>query len=401
MPTSLRSRSPAEGGAVLIAAQSGRSLAAAARRAGYRPLVADMFGDSDTRCLAETYRQVPGLFGNSLARKALLAALEDLAGSVDGAVSGIVLGSGFERNPDLMRAIARRFPLIGARPETVARIKNPVDFASALERLEIPHPAIRTAPTDENGIWLEKRSGGSGGGHIRPGITGRLRPGRYLQRRVAGEPLSIAFLADGHESQVVAVTRQWTSPSPHAPWRYGGAIEAGAPGDILPGMAAAIARVTAEFGLRGLASADFLANGREWWLLEINPRPGATLDCLDRRPTPLFLRHWEASLGHLGAEEKPPDQATGTMIVYAHRRISWVPDVPWPSHVMDRPSPGTAIPAGAPICTVSACGADAEAVKTTLEVRGRGVVQLLQDGNRSRDWILGASERQRAGQAVD
>ncbi len=34
--------------AVLIAATSGRALAASARRAGYRPLVADFFGDHDT-----------------------------------------------------------------------------------------------------------------------------------------------------------------------------------------------------------------------------------------------------------------------------------------------------------------------------------------------------------------
>ncbi|MFC6049036.1 tetrahydromethanopterin C1 transfer protein, partial [Methylobacterium hispanicum] len=34
--------------AILIAAQSGRALAEAARRAGLRPLVADLFGDADT-----------------------------------------------------------------------------------------------------------------------------------------------------------------------------------------------------------------------------------------------------------------------------------------------------------------------------------------------------------------
>ncbi|MDB5557347.1 MAG: hypothetical protein JWQ36_281, partial [Enterovirga sp.] len=38
--------------AILILAQSGRALAAAARRAGLRPYVADLFGDEDTRALA-------------------------------------------------------------------------------------------------------------------------------------------------------------------------------------------------------------------------------------------------------------------------------------------------------------------------------------------------------------
>ena len=51
------------GAPVLIAALSGRGLAASARRAGYEPLVADAFGDSDTaehaaaaRCVTDAAR---------------------------------------------------------------------------------------------------------------------------------------------------------------------------------------------------------------------------------------------------------------------------------------------------------------------------------------------------------
>ena len=40
----------------MIAAISGRALASAARRAGYRPLVADFFCDTDTIALAERTR---------------------------------------------------------------------------------------------------------------------------------------------------------------------------------------------------------------------------------------------------------------------------------------------------------------------------------------------------------
>jgi len=185
---------PAEGATILIAAQSGRGLARAARRAGYRPLVADMFGDADTRALAEAYRQVPGRFGARLAGQALLAALDELADGVDGAVLGVVLGSGFERTPKLMEAIASRFRLIGATPRTVARLKHPVEFAAMLEKLGVPHPAIRIGPVDDGAGWLEKRRGGSGGGHIHPARAGRLDRGCYLQRQVAGTPMSIAVV---------------------------------------------------------------------------------------------------------------------------------------------------------------------------------------------------------------
>ena len=48
------------------------------------------------------------------------------------------------------------------------------------------------------------------------------------------------------------------------------------------------------FKIRGLASADFLANEGEALLLEINPRPGATLDIFDCGATPLLRLHVNA-----------------------------------------------------------------------------------------------------------
>jgi predicted ATP-grasp superfamily ATP-dependent carboligase len=401
MHTSWPSRSPGEGAAVLIAAQSGRALAAAARRAGYRPFVVDLFGDSDTRALAEGYRQVTGRFGSTVVGQAVLVALEQLAEEAGQPLLGVVLGSGFERRPRLMEAISARFPLIGASARSVARLKDPAGFALALTRLGVPHPPVRLEPIGDAQGWLMKRRGGSGGGHIRPATPQRLAAGTYLQRRVEGEPVSFTFLADGATARVIARTVQWTSPSRRSAWRYGGAIEPGGPLEVPCEIEAAIAAIVAESGLRGLASADFLVGPAGWWLLEVNPRPGSTLDCLDRRSIPLFQRHCEASMGHLGAVEEPPDTTSGTMIVYAHRRISCVPDVDWPEFVMDRPRLGTTIATGAPLCTVGAYGADAATVRAMLEARGRSVIRLLQDGNTSRDWIIGALERQCAGQAVD
>ena len=51
-------------------------------------------------------------------------------------------------------------------------------------------------------------------------------------------------------------------------------------------MPASLAR---SLGLRGLNSADFLIEGDNAWLIEINPRPGATLDLFDS-PSAAALR---------------------------------------------------------------------------------------------------------------
>ncbi len=59
-------------------------------------------------------------------------------------------------------------------------------------------------------------------------------------------------------------------------------------------MISAVAGVARAFRIKGLASADFLVRDEEALLLEINPRPGATLDIFDCGATPLLRLHLDA-----------------------------------------------------------------------------------------------------------
>ncbi len=392
------SNSPPEGSAVLIAAQSGRALAAAARRAGLRPYVADLFGDEDARALAEGYRGVAGRFGGSLDGTRVLDALDALAAQARGGVLGVVLGSGFEGAPGLMRAIAARHRLIGASPDAVAALKDPLAFAGHLAAVGAPHPQVSLGPVPDPEDWLAKRRGGSGGGHVRPAREGPPPRSLYHQRRVSGERRSVAFLADGRGVRTVGVTEQWAAASGPAPFRYAGAMEPGSlPGAVMGEIVRALEGLVARTGLRGLASADCLVDGDAWWLLEVNPRPGATLDVLDRRPTPLLLRHVEASLGSLSAPEPPPIEAAASLIVYADAAIASVPPVGWPDWVSDRPSPGTPVPAGAPLCTVHARAEAPDALKSLIDGRAALVRALLRSEAHER--LHPPSEPQRPGRA--
>src|SRR5260370_18189634 len=93
---------------VLIAALSGRALAAAARRAGYQPLVADLFGDVDTQAIAAASVRVPGNLPAGPARKPLLDALDRLA---DGrAPVGLVYGVASHRRTSPPPPFAPRPP---------------------------------------------------------------------------------------------------------------------------------------------------------------------------------------------------------------------------------------------------------------------------------------------------
>ena len=360
--------------AVLIAAQAGRALAQAARRAGLRPFVADLFGDSDTLSLAEAYRPLPGRFGTAPAAAATLVAIDALADRA-GSTIGLILGSGFEEAPDLVARLAQRHRLIGASAETIAALKDPSAFSALCARLGVPHPATMTETPPEPANWLLKRTGGSGGSHIRAATRAPAPAGCYFQRRVPGRSYALNFLADGQTIHILAVTEQWCAPSPIRPFRYAGALVRGA-GEVpaLPaGLAAAIAagteRIVAETGLRGIGSADVLVDGADWWLTEINPRPGATLDILDRRATPLLAAHIAACLGSMPDSGSQPADAAAAQICYADHELAPVPDHDWPDYVRDRPCPGSVVRRDAPLCTVLAEGADRAEVLALLESR--------------------------------
>ncbi|MGH1572516.1 ATP-grasp domain-containing protein [Methylobacterium sp. P31] len=362
------------GEAILIAAQAGRALAEAARRAGLRPYVADLFGDTDTLALAEGYRPLPGCFGSAPVAEATLSTIDALAEEA-GSTAGIILGSGFEETPELVGRIARRQRLIGAIADTVAALKEPLAFATLCARLGVPHPAVSKDPPPNPTGWLLKRAGGSGGSHIRPATRSGAPDGYYFQACVPGRSHALNFLADRHGIQVLAVTEQWCAPTPIRPFRYAGALARGASESppLDAAMRAAISegteRIVAATGLRGLGSADVLVDGSDWWLTEINPRPGATLDVLDRRATPLLEAHIAACLGAMPALGPQPADAAAAQICYADREHAPVPDLHWPDHVRDRPRPGSVVHRDAPLCTVLARGGDRAETLDLLETR--------------------------------
>lgn len=367
MPSSRRESSLPD--AVLIAALAGRSLAAAARRAGYRPLVADLFGDLDTRRDAKRAITVPGDLASGFQDDALLATLAELSAGEEDLVD-LVYGAGFEARPNLLAELAKRHRLLGTRPAAAEQIKNPVAFFGLLDRLAIGHPETTLMPPATTRGWLVKRRGAMGGGHVRPVGKKNYPPDCYFQKRAPGRPVSALFLADGARALTLGFSAQWCSPpGPPSAFRFAGAVQ---PALIDAGQAAdlerAVRKVAGAVELLGLCSADFLLRDDGFDLLEINPRPGATLDIFDRDPrAPLFELHRQACLGRLPQSWRGPARASACAIVYAGSPILMPTTQRWPRWTADRPAPGTRIGKDEPLCTVMASGRNpAEARRRTL-----------------------------------
>ena len=366
------------GEAVLIAAQSGRALAGSARRAGYLPLVADLFCDLDTQAAALDCVRA-GALPAGFRRTDLLAALDRLAAGR--APLGLVYGAGFEARPALLKAIARQYALLGNTAETVARTKDPFRFSALCREHDIPHPEVAEAGGEG---WLAKRIGAAGGAHVTLlGRRTRPRPGRYAQRRADGRPVSALFLGDGRSSAVLGYSAQWADPLPRRPYRYGGAVRpAAVPQMQADAMAGAIARLAATLGLRGLNSADFLLRDDGFDLLEINPRPGATLDVHPDSEGQLFTQHIAACRGRLPASLAAPlpgrvlpaAGAAAACVVYAPHPIALPPGFAWPHWAADRQPPGSPVPRHAPLCTVRADAATPEAARALLAGRAAEIL---------------------------
>jgi predicted ATP-grasp superfamily ATP-dependent carboligase len=343
---------------VLIAALSGRALAAAARRSGWVPLVADRFGDEDTRALAGDLRVVAD-DGDA----AWLAALDSLAlaSGVGGRALKLACGGGFEHRPDLLRAAGARWTLLGNDADTVAAVGDPWRFAAACAACGVAHPEVARASVGPG--WLEKQAGGAGGWHVRVPPDGVAPLGHYRQRVVPGQPVSALFLAAGGRACLLGWSSQWADPAPGAPWRYGGGVR---PAPAVQGVAALLSALAARFGLAGLNSADFLVRGDQAVLLEINPRPGASLDLFGHEA--LFAMHAQACAGVLPEAIPSWHGARAACVVYARQRLTVPPDFRWPDWTADRQMRGSAVAAEDPLCTVLA-EADTPADAQALLVR--------------------------------
>jgi predicted ATP-grasp superfamily ATP-dependent carboligase len=157
------------------------------------------------------------------------------------------------------------------------------------------------------------------------------------------------FLADGMRASILCISRQWTSPTERYPFRYGGAAFPWPdPPEAIPD---AVGKLTRALALRGLNSLDMLIEDDRVTVLEVNPRPSASMDLAPNAP---WLRwHIEAARGKIPPATMRATPARAASIAYAPRRLT-IPDRDWPAWTRDRPMPGQTVAENEPLCSVLA-----------------------------------------------
>lgn len=364
---------PGRGGpALVVAALSARYLAEAARRAGWRVIALDLFGDADTRrCAAWHPIGMPQSLAIDPTR--LQQALAEAA--QDPAVTGWIAGGGLDGDARLLDAGAARLPRLGMATTAVVALRTPRHFFGTLDRLGLRHPEVSWAPPADPAGWLHKRGCGSGGWQIEPAgpwvVPG---PDSYFQRRLDVPAMSALCLADGRRGRVVALNLlRAHALSPRRPFAFAG-VSGPVPAPALqPRVRDALDAMVPAFGLRGLVGLDFLCvDGEPWWL-EVNPRPPASLQLYDADwPGGLIGAHLDALQGHLPTPPLPPLPGwRGLETLYAPMacRLDDARALAEDPALHDLPAAGAHFDAGAPVCSVTHRADDEAALQQGL--RGR------------------------------
>jgi uncharacterized protein len=363
---------------LLLVGLSARMMAQSARRGGWQSVVLDLFDDRDTcEAAQKVVKILPGDHGFD---EASLLSAARRSFPVD-SEAGLIVGSGFDASPGLLKELSRNFVLFGNDPATVRSLKQPERFFQLLQQLDIAYPESSFGSGDRGQGWLVKRAFSEGGAGIRYADRRKpLGPGEFLQRRVSGPTMSVLFLADGEKAQVIGFNTQWsTGHDPARPFQFAGIVNAVALRPVQRRQVAGyVSRLTAAAGLKGLNSVDFMCAGEQCLVLEVNPRPGASMGLYDAAyPAGLIAEHLRSCQGELNHKAPRETAIRAYKIVYAAADLVVPNGFSWPEWSHDRPFGGTRIAARDPLCSVTASGSSIRQTLSLLERRGKTVLDRL------------------------
>ncbi len=353
-----------------------RALAESAARAGASVMALDAYGDLDLRRIAE-YVAIPRDGSGQFDQMAVARASRDLD------ARRVSYVSSFENAPDAVELLAEGRTLIGNPAPVLRRVRDPLALARSLPRLGVHGPAVRaSAPLAASKTrWLLKpRRSGGGHGIVRWTQGMSVPRSSIVQERIRGSAGSIIFAADRRTIAPLALTRQLSGEAAFGAtgFAYCGSILEPHQPELLTNAIELATRLAREFALRGVCSIDFIARGTVPYAIEVNPRPTASMELVERATgASIWLAHRAGCTGSLGDSLFPAAHASpvahGKAVLYARQTVvlgdttRWLAD----DDVRDIPAPGERIAQGSPICTIFASGRTSALCYAALARRAR------------------------------
>jgi predicted ATP-grasp superfamily ATP-dependent carboligase len=367
---------------ILLVSVSARMLAELAVGGGYDVVALDRFGDLDLQRLCPSVSVLRDLGG-----RGGMASLVDAAEEI-GAPS-VTYGAGLENQPGLVARLAQGRTLLGCSPRTLRRVRDPLVLGASLRAAGLAYPptfGAADAPrlADRSRRWLRKPVRSGGGRGVREWRGGALHGEVLVQERISGLACSAAAVANGRSAVMLGVSEQLVGRRALGARGYawcGNVVPPrldGAERQALAAAAQAVcAHLAADFELRGLFGVDFVWARDRAWVLEVNPRPTGSLECLEAaHGVGVFAAHVASCAGRLPsiAPNPRPPRAAGKAILFATEDVRVGDTRTWSARgIRDVPHPGERIQAGHPICTLISVQDTPHAVLADLETRAAGL----------------------------
>ena len=267
---------------VILAGASVRSLAESAVMSGISPMCFDMFADADLNLL---------LRENGLPDSIQIREFADLVAATSSIPADVPLvwTGGLENHPEQLRQLSGLRLVCGVHGDELGGVRVPARLQSIVSGTECRVPAVISAASDKldlstHSTWLAKPIDGAGGTGIRDYKQGTpLKPGEFLQQKVAGIPVSALYCHDGQDAGILGASAQVIG---EVALGGSGFAFCGNVGPVqLPARARTIIRKIGErlgdTGLRGVFGADFIVEVDDVWLIEVNPRITASHEIYD------------------------------------------------------------------------------------------------------------------------
>lgn len=353
----------------LIVANSARMLAQFASRLDLRVFVIDCFADCDTQEFAQQCVKV-----DCLALDQVKKALANL--NLDSDELFVIYGSGLESSFDTLIFLQKKFTLVGNVQDVFLATQNKSSFYSRLTKLQINYPEVCFQVPEKKGRWLSKPACGEGGVGIEDykGIV-KVGGNRYWQRYVEGVSMSAIFVANGSEYQLVGFHKQFCTQIDSHHYVFSGLInQLNIDTDLRRTISLWLKKIVKAFNLKGINSLDFIVSDRKIYVLEVNPRPSASMQLYSEE---LLTAHIDSFLFNEFNLVETVDEYRAYKIIFATTHCCINKSICWPDWVVDIPQPFSNIHIGMPICSIIASGINEQQVEQTLQARELIISKLL------------------------
>ncbi len=333
---------------ILIAAQSGRFLARMAHRAGYPVRVADQFADIDTLEIAEQHMFLTEF--EELSNHQFLQTIKKLANEQPAI---LIIGTGLERFFNCLALLPANIQSANNDVSALQNSLTPSRWFALLSDLAIHFPPSQFSYPANPHKFLQKQAQHWGGSHIQCPVPS-APSGSYYQQKIHGRSASVLFIAAAGEVRLLSFNQQYCRAPGQDDYQLLAVTNSLDISDSQrQSLLQTCKKLSQALGLRGYQSLDVVIDDQaQIWLLELNPRPSASLQCLPD-DWPLLDWHLQACQGQLpDIENLPVAPPRVWYCCYASQGLTIPAQFDWPEYACDLPAAETVFARNQVVCSL-------------------------------------------------